>query len=104
MLSLACARGRTVRTTDLDPDYSCPGHGVGCASAVLSQLTEHGADRLSLITFVDQQSPGAPTGTLFLAATSLGRPVRLGYSAQFEHFAEVKGNASECGMYEKYET
>lgn len=76
--------GRTVRTTDPDPDYSCPGHGVGRASAVLSQLTEHGADRRGLITPVDQHSPGALTGTLlFGCILHSASQARLGYSALF---------------------
>lgn len=104
--------GRTVRTTDPDPDYSCPGHGVEGTSAVLSQLTEHGADRLSLITFVDQHSPGDQQARLFawlqlyftLPAQSVSGTVpRLGPARERQR-EMPKGNVSECGMYERYET
>lgn len=78
---------------------------LGC---VLSDLTEHGADRLSLITFVwISISPGSQSRHALFGCNYILPASRLGYSALFggeEQEMPAEKNVSEGGMYENFET
>lgn len=67
---------------------------LGC---VLSDLTEHGADRQSLITFVwISIHRESQAGTLCSAATEILPASRLGYSALFGAGRARDASRGEC--------